>query len=115
MKKLVDVFPAVIAIAPPDSVESIETFTPRGSSPQGTRRVDRSRIVIIADLLIIAVDSEGGPKTVFKERCNYYIKGDDKIHRAITETGKILSFRKEDNCGCGSRLGAWNPIKEINA
>ena len=115
MKKLADVFPAVVAIAPPDSLESIEEFTPRGSSPQGTRRVDRSRIVIIADLLIIAVDSESGPKTVFNERCVFYSKGDDKVHRAITETGKILSFRKEDNCGCGSRLGAWNPIKEINA
>lgn len=113
MKKLADIFPAVIAIAPPNSID-INEFTPRGQSPQGTRRVDRSRIIVTADTLLIAIDSDSGPKTVFKERCTFYSKGDDKVHRAITDTGKIISFRKENNCRCGSRLVGWNPFKEIN-
>jgi hypothetical protein len=115
VKLSADVFPAIVAIAPPESVSDIVTFAPRGVSPQGTRRLDRCRVSVYNNILMIAIDSESGPKTVFKEICTFLEKGEDKIFRAKTETGKILSFKKENNCGCGSRLRAWNPVKESGA
>ena len=64
-------------------------------------------------MLMVALDSPEGPKLVFREACHSYDRDENKIHRAITESGKIISFRKDDNCGCGSRLRTWNPYGNI--
>jgi hypothetical protein len=108
-----DVFPAVIALAEPGSLENYMELTPKGAAPKGTRRLDRCRVVVFNDMLMVAIDSPEGAKLVFREACHSYIKDDQKIHRVITESGKIVSFRKDDNCGCGSRLRTWNPYGHI--
>jgi hypothetical protein len=45
---------------------------------------------------------------VFQENITFYEKY-EKVHRVITETGKLIAFKKDDNCGCGSRLRSWSP------
>lgn len=107
MRAVSDVFPAIVWIAPPDTVGLDELKIP-GPSPQGTRKVDRVRVVLLGDSVLIAQDSPEGPKLVFKEKyADRHVQ--DKLQTVRTETGKIVSFIKDANCGCGSRLRSWNP------
>lgn len=108
MKKEIDVFPAVIRLAPPNSLESYTDLLPIGDAPQGTRRVDRCRVVVIAGVLVIAQDSPEGPQIIFREKVQE-IEHDKKVTHILTESGKIIVIKKDDNCGCGSRLRSWNP------
>jgi hypothetical protein len=108
VKVQADVFPAVVALAEPDSMKDIRELMPKGAAPKGTRRLDRCRVAVFNDQVLIAVDSPSGPNLVFKEAITFYEKF-EKIHRVITETGKLIAFKKDDNCGCGSRLRSWSP------
>lgn len=112
MRKSVDVFPAVIKIAPENSVEDFATLLPIGPSPTGTRRLDRCRVVILADTLMIVVDSPVGPRLVFQEKTKQFFTESGVTH-ALTENNKTIAFQKDTNCGCGSRLRSWNPYKAI--
>ena len=32
-----------------------------------------------------------------------------------TVSGKRFAFKKDTNCGCGSRLRSWNPYKTLSS
>jgi hypothetical protein len=53
-----------------------------------------------------------GANVVFNETYISHSKI-DRIHRVTTESGKLIAFSKDDNCGCGSRLRSWNPYGSI--
>lgn len=107
-----DVFPARIAIAPPNSLNESDVFTPTGVAPEGTRRLDRCRVVLVNDQILIAVDSPEGPTLVFQEKTVSRNK-EGKIYTVKTINGKTVSFAKDDACGCGSRLRSWAPYGNI--
>jgi hypothetical protein len=109
LKKSIDVFPALIKLAPPGSLSDYTTLQTTGDVPQGTRRVDRSRAVVINNVLIIAQDSPEGPLVVFKEAIEGMTQ-EGKTSHVLTVSGKIIAISKDDNCGCGSRLRGWNPM-----
>jgi hypothetical protein len=109
LKKSIDVFPALIKLAPPGSLSDYTTLQTTGDVPQGTRRVDRSRAVVINNVLIIAQDSPEGPAVVFKEAIEGMTQ-EGKTSHVLTVSGKIIAISKDDNCGCGSRLRGWNPM-----
>lgn len=109
LKKSIDVFPALIKLAPPGSLSDYTTLQTTGDVPQGTRRVDRSRAVVINNVLIIAQDSPEGPLVVFKEAIEEMTQ-EGKTSHVLTVSGKIIAISKDDNCGCGSRLRGWNPM-----
>jgi hypothetical protein len=108
MRKSIDVFPALIKLAPPGSLEDYTTLQTTGDVPQGTRRVDRSRAIIIDNVLIIAQDAPEGPQVVFKEQVESS-STEGKTTHVLTVSGKIIAITKDSNCGCGSRLRGWNP------
>ena len=104
MKKM-DVFPAIVYFAAPNSLQNYTDLGLTGERPQGTRKVDRARAAVINDLVLVYVDSPEGPKLVFRERISAYERDSDhKTHHILTESGKILAVGKDLNCGCGSRL-----------
>lgn len=107
-----DVFPARIAIAPSNSLEDESTFTALSPAQNGVRKLDRCRVVVMNDKILIAVDSPEGPKLVFRESITSFVK-EDRLFRVQTETGKIVAFQKDKNCGCGSRLRSWSPYGNI--
>ncbi len=114
MSKKVDVFPAVIYLAPPDSLENYRDLHMKGEHPSKTRRVDRSRIAILNDVIYVAVDAPEGPKLVFKEGLAAYERDATlNEHHALTVSAKIIVFGKDENCGCGSRLRSWNPFGSV--
>lgn len=108
MANVVDIFPAIVRIAPPGSLEDYTTFSTTGDSPEGTRRLDRCRALVARGNLLIAVDSPEGPQLIFRELTES-ISGDRKLTQVLTSSGKIVAISKDNNCGCGSRLRAWNP------
>ena len=107
MRAVSDVFPAVVWLAPAGSIGLDELKIP-GPSPEGTRKVDRVRVVLLGDNILIAQDSPEGPKLVFKEKYQYR-HVEDKDQAVLTESGKVIAFKKDSSCGCGSRLRGWNP------
>jgi hypothetical protein len=109
MRVLIDVFPALVRIAPPGSLSDITSFGVRGDAPQQTRRLDRCRVAVVDTMIRIAVDSPEGPSLVFQEQISER-QSKNKTHWVVTESGKILVFEKDNNCGCGSRLRNWNPF-----
>lgn len=114
MIKKLDVFPAIIYLAEPDSLQNYTDLQMTGERPKATRKVDRSRVSVLDGLLLVAVDAPEGPKLVFRERLAAYEKdANGTTHHALTVSGKILAFDKDINCGCGSRLRSWNPFSYV--
>lgn len=107
--KKIDIFPAIFIVAPPDSLSDFAELLFSTEKPKDTRRVDRCRVSIRDGVLFVVVDTPEGFKIMFRERILDY-RSLDLQHNAITETGKIVAFRKDDNCGCGSRLRSWSPF-----
>jgi hypothetical protein len=108
MKKYMDIFPAILKIAPSGSITDIDSLTLRGDAPKGTRRLDRCRAVYMGETLRVVLDSPEGPKMVFQEKVSEHLSK-AKTHWIRTESGKVFVIEKDNNCGCGSRLRSWNP------
>ena len=112
MRKEIDVFPAIIKLAPPESLEDFTTLEIVGPVPQGTRRLDRCRVVVINGILMVAQDTPEGTKVVFREKTRD-MRHEGKVSHILTESGKIIAVTKDHNCGCGSRLRSWNPYGSV--
>lgn len=112
MRMTLDVFPALVWLAPPGSLSELSLLSTSGKSPEGTRKLDRCRVVVMNNSLMIAIDSPEGPKLVFKEAV-VSRQTEGQMNRVKTETGKIIAFSKDHNCGCGSRLRTWNPYGNV--
>lgn len=112
MRKTLDVFPAVAVVAPSGAVSNLEALYVDGALPNGAKKVDRTRVVVINNILMIAVDSPSGPKLVFREEV-LKMSSEGVTTRVMTLSGKTIAFRKDNNCGCGSRLRSWMPHKGI--
>jgi hypothetical protein len=113
LRAVSDVFPALVWIAPPNSVGLDELSIP-GPSAQGTRKVDRVRVVLLGDSILIAQDSPQGPTLVFREKYTHR-HVDGKLQAVLTESEKVVAFIKDASCGCGSRLRGWNPYGQNNS
>jgi hypothetical protein len=118
MRILVDVFPAHVAVAPAGLLTDISTL--KSDPPtEGATYLQTARVVMTETDVYIAIDSNQGPVIAFMEpylRENYYqpaSKTDD--YRVMTSTGKMVAFKKDENCGCGSRLRGWNPYKTVTS
>jgi hypothetical protein len=114
MKILQDVFPAHLVVVPTDFLESLELIAtyPR---TKGSTYVGTTRVILTDEMIIVAKDSPDGPQIIFQERYTTYLRPESKKddHKVLTESGKMLAFRVDSACGCGSRLRSWNPYKTI--
>lgn len=116
MKIITDIFPAHVAVAPEGAFENLEDLKSVDSNPL-SHYVAKTRVVVFDNYVVVAVDSPEGAKIIFREKYINFFKGEtpEKEHRLITESGKMMAFRKDTNCGCGSRLRSWNPYKTVNS
>jgi hypothetical protein len=117
MKIKCDIFPAVFVLAGSDFSDPITSSTePTHSS---VRRMNSVRIVVTDTHILIAQDSPHGPSLVFKEEIDpntfqtTKTKGGDTT--VTTMFGRRFAFRKDDSCGCGSRLRTWRPYDSLTA
>ena len=114
MKILFDLFPAVLVAAAPGLLEDLDQIRVVPPTEEAFM-VDKCRIVVDEDLIIVAVDSPEGAKIIFQEEYDVFIKNRPGESKILTKTGKMLAFKRDDNCGCGSRLRSWNPTRTLNA
>lgn len=116
MRILKDVFPAHVAVAPAGLTDDV---TEVRSSPvsQGAHYVSKTRVVITEDHITVAADGPEGAVIIFYEKYVEFVPAVDSKSdfRVITASGKIVAFKKDTNCGCGSRLRSWNPYKTLNS
>ena len=110
MKIKLDVFPADVVVVAPGTLEDISLLTCSPPTP-GSFQVSTARVIVDETHITIAVDAPDGAKIIFRE--SYTMLYPDKEAKVITSGGKMLAFVRNDSCGCGSRLRAWNPYKTI--
>jgi hypothetical protein len=116
MKIKYDLFPAHVAAATPDLLSDPLTLSSKPTT-DGAYYVQTGRVIVTEDRVLIAQDSPNGANVIFNEPYepeNFYRSAtpeEDSI--IITASGKVLAFKKDTNCGCGSRLRSWNPYKTL--
>ena len=122
MRVLHDLFPAFITVVPPNLVDDFKTVKVSSSSNiSGARYLERVRVVIMSDdkgnIVMVAADHHTGPRLIFSERLadlNWSgNKTDDS--QLITESGKIIAFKYQKGCNCGSRLRSWSPYRTMDS
>jgi hypothetical protein len=93
----------------------LTTKTSKPTPP--TRLVEAVRILITDSHVLIAADSHSGPVTIFSERISQlnWSGSRNKESSIVTESGKMLVFVRDDNCGCGSKLRTWNPYNTLHS
>lgn len=116
MQILFDLFPAHLSIAPADLCPITEM---RSTPPvTGAYYVGKTRVIVTPDFVMVARDGENGtaPTVIFREGYTLFDRNDKSTDSFIvTESGKMLAFKRDTNCGCGSRLRAWNPFRTISS
>lgn len=116
MKILYDVFPAHVAAASPDLTQDPRTISSKPTT-EGAYYVQTCRVVVTEKEVLVAQDSPNGAVIIFREAYtpeNFYRSATPETDSIlITSSGKVLAFKKDTNCGCGSRLRSWNPYKTL--
>jgi len=122
MRVLHDLFPAFITVVPPNVVDDFRSVAVKSSDlPTGARYLERVRIVVTSDdkgdIVMVAADHHTGPRLIFSERLadlNWSgNKTDDS--QLITQSGKIIAFKYQKGCNCGSRLRSWSPYQTMDS
>jgi hypothetical protein len=115
MKILKDVFPAHLAVVAPNVLEDVYDLK---SSPatKDAYYLATTRVIVTDEVVVVAQDSPNGARIVFQEKYETFLPVNSaEDSRVITVSGKMLAFKKDTNCGCGSRLRSWNPYKTITS
>lgn len=115
MKILADLFPAHLAVLPEGAIDDIYDLH-CDPATESAYYLATTRVVITEELVVVAQDSPEGARIVFQEAYETYLpaKSGEEGH-IITVSGKMLAFKKDSNCGCGSRLRSWNPYKTLSS
>jgi hypothetical protein len=112
MKVLKDIFPAHIAVVPAGFLEDIYDLN-SAPATEGAYYLATTRVIVTDEIIVVAQDSPEGAKIVFQEKYEVFLTEGE--FRVVTVSGKMLAFKKDTNCGCGSRLRSWNAYKTIQS
>jgi hypothetical protein len=114
VKILLDRFPCHLAAIGPGKFEDVTTM--RSFEPtEGSNYLEITRVIVTDTQIVVAKDGNDGPQIVFKETYDQFIPSSEptKDSFVVTSSGKMLAFKKDTGCGCGSRLRGWNPYKTL--
>jgi 2',3'-cyclic-nucleotide 2'-phosphodiesterase (5'-nucleotidase family) len=116
MQILHDVFPAHVALAASNTFTDVHQLISYPNNV-GTYYIQTARVIVTDTNITIAADAPEGPQIVFNERYTFFEKAatPETDSYVITESGKMLAYKKDVNCGCGSRLRSWNPYKTLTS
>jgi 2',3'-cyclic-nucleotide 2'-phosphodiesterase (5'-nucleotidase family) len=116
MQILHDVFPAHVALAASNTFTDVHQLISYPNNV-GTYYIQTARVIVTDTNITIAADAPEGPQIVFNERYTSFEKSTnpETDSYVITESGKMLAYKKDVNCGCGSRLRSWNPYKTLTS
>lgn len=114
-----DVFPAFVAVLHPEDPTPLLEMQSAPLQPKTARQVITARVVVFNDHIMIAMDGNDGPKVIFNQKIdpNTFKKASKSSEDSYVQTlnGIKIAYRKDENCGCGSRLRSWNPYRSLNS
>ena len=114
-----DLFPAFVALLPADDPTPLEEVTSAPLHPKTARQVITARVVVYSNRIVIAVDGQNGPKVIFDQpiATATFQKAPKPNQDSFVQTlnGIKIAYRKDENCGCGSRLRSWNPYRILQS
>jgi hypothetical protein len=115
-KIILDRFPCHLIAVPAGFTDDVSTLSSYDPTP-GATYLEITRVILTDKVIMVAKDSQEGPQIVFQERYSEVdvSKDPSKDTRVTTESGKMLVFKKDTACGCGSRLRGWNPYRTLNS
>ena len=108
-----DSFPATLVVTAPDFPVPVEELKSQPPTPEAAF-LSITRVVVSGDRVVVAVDHIDGPQVVFSEQIDptTHFKGNMNVESYVTTvSGKKLAWRRDSQCGCGSRLRSWRPFK----
>lgn len=113
---LIDRFPCHLAAIAPGKIEDVTTLRSFEPTP-GATYLEITRVIITDEHILVAKDSPQGPQIVFRETYSTFIASEkaDLDSFVVTSSGKMVAFKKDRGCGCGSRLRGWNPYKTLSS
>jgi hypothetical protein len=105
-----------LAAAPAGKFEDVTSLRSFEPTP-GANYLEITRVIITDEHILVAKDSPDGPQIVFRETYQTFIASEevDSDSFVVTSSGKMIAFKKDRGCGCGSRLRGWNPYKTLNS
>ena len=114
VKIVLDRFPchlAAVAQGKLDDVSKLRSYEPT----PGASYMEITRVILTETEIIVAKDGDDGPKIVFREKYDIAELSEKPTEdtKVVTVSGKMLAFKKDTGCGCGSRLRGWNPYKTL--
>lgn len=115
-KIIYDLFPAHVSAAPAGLILEPKEFTSL-STVEGTYQISTARVIVTETHILIAQDTPEGAQVVFNESYStenfFKSPTPEQDSVVVTASGKVIAFKKDTNCGCGSRLRSWNPYKTL--
>lgn len=116
MKIVLDRFPCHLAAVGPGKVDDVTTMRSFEPTP-GSNYLEITRVIVTETHIVVAKDGNDGPQIVFRETYDTFIPSQEatKDSFVVTTSGKMLAFKKDTGCGCGSRLRGWNPYTTLNS
>lgn len=112
-----DSFPATLVVTAADFETPVHELKSRPPTP-GAASLSITRVIVTGDTVMVLVDDVAGPKVVFQEQIDPTTHYKGTIHvdsYVVTVTGKKLAWRKDQACGCGSRLRSFRPFKYMSS
>ena len=114
-----DLFPAFVTFVGADDPILYTDMASGPPNPRDARTYDKARVIVSDSSVLVAVDGDTGPKIVFNEEIaqNSFIRSGNRNQDSfiLTVSGRKLAFRRNDACGCGSRLRSWNPYRHLSS
>lgn len=116
MKILLDRFPCHLVAISAGEIQDVTELRSYDPTP-GANYLEITRVIITDTQILVAKDGHDGPQIVFRENYDQFIPSSEptKDSFVVTASGKMLAFKKDTGCGCGSKLRGWNPYKTLNA
>jgi hypothetical protein len=113
---LYDLFPSHLLVVPAGFTTDVHTLQSHPPT-SGGYYLQTNRIIVSDTHITVATDSPEGPSIIFNERYVSFEKSasQNTDSYVVTESGKMLVFKKDTNCGCGSRLRSWNPYRTLGS
>lgn len=114
-----DVFPSFITFIASDNPTPLSEMTSAPPFPKDAPSFDKARVIIDGHMITVAIDGDDGPRIIFRDAIdpNSFQKAANRSEdsRISTVSGKKIVYRKNDACGCGSRLKSWNPYNTLRS
>lgn len=111
-----DIFPAHVAVLPAGVLTDPRDLSSYPTS-ENAYYVGKTRVIVTEEAVFIAQDSPDGPQIIFREGYIDFFRSKTPAtdSHIITESGKMLAFKKDTACGCGSRLRSWHVYSTLTA